>query len=195
MKKLNRKKSAVADMPPVVRTDDAVAARNAHGNGLAVVLYVLCGLLCAAVLLCLYRAVSGSLDIMSQDGFFAVANAVEPDTRSTEEILAEMGIDLNAIQSEPGASAPGDSSVEGPSAPDLDAEPELPGWASTKDGCAYVYDIKRGDTLSKISGEVLYSVDALAAYNHIRNVNLIYAGSTLRVPDGTSCTCEICANS
>ena len=45
-----------------------------------------------------------------------------------------------------------------------------------------VYIVKKGDTLSKISGILGYSVDELAEYNHIHNVNLIYVGESLRIP-------------
>lgn len=48
---------------------------------------------------------------------------------------------------------------------------------------APVYMIQRGDTLSGISAKVLYSVDELAEYNKIKDVNLIYADSALRVPN------------
>lgn len=47
-----------------------------------------------------------------------------------------------------------------------------------------VYMIQPGDTLAKISAALGYSVDELANYNQIRNVNLIYANSALRVPKG-----------
>lgn len=47
-----------------------------------------------------------------------------------------------------------------------------------------VYIIERGDTLAAISAKVLYSVDELAEYNKIKNVNLIYEDSALRVPNG-----------
>jgi LysM repeat protein len=46
-----------------------------------------------------------------------------------------------------------------------------------------VYLIKKGDTLSEISGMVHYSVDEIAEYNHIKNVDLIYAGESLRIPN------------
>lgn len=45
-----------------------------------------------------------------------------------------------------------------------------------------VYFVKKGDTLSAISGIVGYSVDELAEYNHIKNVNLIYIDESLRIP-------------
>lgn len=46
----------------------------------------------------------------------------------------------------------------------------------------WVYLIERGDNLSKLSEVFGHSVDALANYNEIRNVNLIYAESALRLP-------------
>lgn len=45
-----------------------------------------------------------------------------------------------------------------------------------------VYIVVRGDTLTEISNEVGFSVDFLAAYNHIENPNLIYASESLRYP-------------
>ncbi len=45
------------------------------------------------------------------------------------------------------------------------------------------YHIVWGDTLCKISSDIHYSVDEIAEYNHIRNVNLIYAESDLRIPE------------
>lgn len=46
-----------------------------------------------------------------------------------------------------------------------------------------IYHIQKGDTLCYISTLLGYSVDELAEYNHIENVNLIYADSVLRVPN------------
>ena len=46
----------------------------------------------------------------------------------------------------------------------------------------YVYLIAPGDTLTSLSAAFGYSVDELANYNEIRDVNLIYANSSLRVP-------------
>lgn len=51
-----------------------------------------------------------------------------------------------------------------------------------KDG-KKTYYIKPGDTLCDISRATGFSVDELAEYNDIRDVNLIYAKSVLRVPD------------
>lgn len=49
---------------------------------------------------------------------------------------------------------------------------------------AYVYIIQEGDTLSHLSAVFGYSVDEIANFNQIRNVNLIYDGSALRIPRG-----------
>lgn len=46
----------------------------------------------------------------------------------------------------------------------------------------WVYIVKRGDTLSKVSGMVGYSVQELASYNHIRNIHRIYVGQSIRIP-------------
>lgn len=45
-----------------------------------------------------------------------------------------------------------------------------------------VYLVQKGDTLSEVSGMLGYSVDELAEYNNISNVNLIYAAESLRIP-------------
>lgn len=46
----------------------------------------------------------------------------------------------------------------------------------------YVYLIEPGDTLTSISAAFGYSVDSIANLNEIRDVNLIYANSSLRIP-------------
>ena len=53
---------------------------------------------------------------------------------------------------------------------------------SHKDG-KWTYKIARGDTLSKLSAAFGYSVDSLAKHNHIKDVNLIYANTSLRIPN------------
>ena len=49
------------------------------------------------------------------------------------------------------------------------------------DGTA-IYYVQKGDTLSYVSSVTGYSVDSLAEYNGIFNVNVIYAGSAIRIP-------------
>lgn len=45
-----------------------------------------------------------------------------------------------------------------------------------------VYYIQDGDTLTSLSAKFGVSVDCLADYNAVRDVNVISAGSALRVP-------------
>lgn len=45
-----------------------------------------------------------------------------------------------------------------------------------------VYLVKAGDTLTQVSRLTGYSVQELAEYNHIENVNLIYANQAIRIP-------------
>lgn len=45
-----------------------------------------------------------------------------------------------------------------------------------------VYRVQKGDTLTKISNLTGYSVQELAKYNHIGNVNLIYTNQSIRIP-------------
>lgn len=56
----------------------------------------------------------------------------------------------------------------------------------------WVYVVKRGDTLSRISGKVGFSVQELAEYNHIENVNLIYTNQSIRLPCAAGCDCSFC---
>lgn len=54
----------------------------------------------------------------------------------------------------------------------------------------WVYIVKRGDTLSRISGMLGFSVQELAEYNHIKNVNLIYTNQAIRLPCAAGCNCD-----
>lgn len=46
----------------------------------------------------------------------------------------------------------------------------------------WIYDVQWGDTLSDISRMFGRSVDSIAEYNHIQNVDLIYAESSIVIP-------------
>lgn len=52
----------------------------------------------------------------------------------------------------------------------------------SRDKKVWVYLIQWGDTLTKISSVFSVSIDEIAELNKIKNVNLIYADSTLRIP-------------
>lgn len=47
----------------------------------------------------------------------------------------------------------------------------------------FVYTVKAGDTLSQIAGQYHTTVEELARLNHIDDVNLIYVGQRLQIPD------------
>lgn len=46
----------------------------------------------------------------------------------------------------------------------------------------WIYDVQWGDTLSDISKMFGRSIDSIAEYNHIQNVDLIYAESSIVIP-------------
>jgi LysM repeat protein len=76
---------------------------------------------------------------------------------------------------EPGVETPG---AEDPSTPpDRGSDPTpTPAQPDT------IYLIQNGDTLTSISAKLGVSIDAIAAYNAVRDVNVISAGAALRVP-------------
>lgn len=49
-------------------------------------------------------------------------------------------------------------------------------------GPCFPYVVKKGDCLSAIAQRYHTTVAILAEINHIRNVNIIYAGSTILIP-------------
>lgn len=107
-----------------------------------------------------------STNVPSEDGTYLV-DQISGDVSSTEEDTVE----------------PSDTEV---SADDSEAV-TYPYYIGTEfvivdpDG-NMVYIVKKGDTLSAVSGIVGYSVDELAEYNHIKNVDLIYIDESLRIP-------------
>lgn len=107
-----------------------------------------------------------SVNVPSEDGTYFV-DQISGDVSSTEE---------NTVK-------PSDTEV---SADDSEAV-TYPYYIGTEfvvvdpDG-NMMYIVKKGDTLSAVSGIVGYSVDELAEYNHIKNVNLIYIDESIRIP-------------
>ncbi len=47
----------------------------------------------------------------------------------------------------------------------------------------FYYTVQRGDTLAKIGARYGWSVSYLAAVNRIRNINVIYVGQVLLIPN------------
>lgn len=103
----------------------------------------------------------------------------EQSTESSDNKTEDEGSTNNDISSELGNNdtqkpSNGDSSMT-----DEEREILLSGKYLDTDK---VYIVVWGDTLTEISNEVGFSVDFLAAYNHIENPNLIYASESLRYP-------------
>ena len=51
-----------------------------------------------------------------------------------------------------------------------------------------IYIVKSGDTLTKLASRFSTTVSALATANNIRNINLIFIGQRLTIPDGRQST-------
>jgi LysM repeat protein len=105
-------------------------------------------------------------------GVGVVANALEPAAPPA------------AIHASPvsGADAKNKTDGTGTSTAGPTTPPERVSAPTAERHTDTVYYIRGGDTLSQISRETGISVDRLAQYNAIPQVNLIYADSALRVP-------------
>ena len=84
---------------------------------------------------------------------------------------------------EPDAPVNDQNNEDSESSPDADRQIHLSEFCKKDESGHYVYIVKRGDNLSKISGKVGWSVQQLAKYNDIENVNLIYIGQAIRIPN------------
>ncbi|MCY1718535.1 LysM peptidoglycan-binding domain-containing protein [Microbacterium sp. SL62] len=100
-------------------------------------------------------------------------------------LLAVGGVGaLNALANVPVAAAapPAPTGVETPvadpsSPPDRDSDPTA---VAPREDTVYV--IERGDTLTSISAKLGVSVDAIAEYNAVKDVDVISEGAALRTP-------------
>lgn len=103
----------------------------------------------------------------------------EQSTESSDNKTEDEGSTNNDISSELGNNDTQKPSNGNSSMTDEEREILLSGKYLDTDK---VYIVAWGDTLTEISNEVGFSVDFLAAYNHIENPNLIYASESLRYP-------------
>ncbi|WP_459793220.1 LysM peptidoglycan-binding domain-containing protein [Arthrobacter sp. AD-310] len=104
-------------------------------------------------------------------GFGVVANALAPQTPTgVHAAPAPVEADLN------NASGTGTDTAGPTTPPERGSAPAEVAPADT------IYLIKWGDTLSQISLGTGVSVERLAEYNSIEDVDLIYAGALLRIP-------------
>lgn len=103
---------------------------------------------------------------------------VKPEETVSVDVTVDDNDDVSVVVTNP------DSSDDN-TGDDDDTSPISDVTETLPDGTV-VYHIQWGDTLCEISTLLGYSVDELAEYNHIKDVNLIYAGSVLRVPNWES---------
>lgn len=66
--------------------------------------------------------------------------------------------------------------------PEVETDKDHLDYIVTYDDGRMAYIIQEGDTLSYVSTLLGYSVDTLAKLNNIEDVNLIYAGSAIMIP-------------
>lgn len=66
--------------------------------------------------------------------------------------------------------------------PEVETDKDHLSYIVTYDDGRMAYIIQEGDTLSYVSTLLGYSVDTLAELNDIEDVNLIYAGSAIMIP-------------
>lgn len=95
-------------------------------------------------------------------------------TSPTGEPAAPETSDPTGSPSDPGQADPSNPTTP----PGHSSDPE--GWERNANGDV-VHRVVVGDTLSKISAKYGVSVDRIAEYNSIRDVNLIYADSALEI--------------
>lgn len=109
----------------------------------------------------------------------------DPDSSTTEEPAEQADVDDSADVSDE-EQAEDDSVSESDDSPDRDSDRNGDSWLRESEAeildSDTVYHVEEGDTLASISDEVGISVDMLAHYNEISNVNMIYKRSSLVIP-------------
>lgn len=112
----------------------------------------------------------------------AEAEAKAKAEAEAKENESTTGETPDATPNEPTAPGKADESKDAPDAGTA-GEPSNPDdWITIQSDGSRTYLIRPGDTLCLISKRVGYSVDELTKLNAIKDVNLIYSGSVLRLP-------------
>lgn len=94
--------------------------------------------------------------------------------------LSAAGAATRAHRAEaPPTSGPGDEAPETDPVTPPDRDSDQTGVPPQEDEIYYIQD---GDTLTELSAQFGMSIDALANYNAVRDVNVISEGAALRVP-------------
>lgn len=112
----------------------------------------------------------------------------KPDDKPATDDKQQDGKEPDVSEKPDDSKKPGNADEDKDSSGEIDSKPvsgTLPDYSSVcvkdKDG-KWVYIVKLNDTLGRISGLVGYSVQELAEYNHIENVDLIFADQAIRIP-------------
>ena len=103
---------------------------------------------------------------------------------NTEPDKGGEGSDVDSvIGDEPNkGGTPSDSTDETKDKPESEKLPSLADICVLDNNGHWVYIVKKGDTMYRISGLVGYSVQHLAEYNHMSNPGIIYEGEAIRIP-------------
>lgn len=106
-------------------------------------------------------------------------NDAKSDTKGTDSTKSDV-TSKDSTKQDTKADADADQTVQEPAPTSGQTDASV--GAATGSAKIQTYDVQWGDTLSGVSRSTGVSVDDLARENGIENVDLIYAGSSLRVP-------------
>lgn len=106
-------------------------------------------------------------------------NDAKSDTKGTDSTKSD-ATSKDSTKQDTKADADADQTVQEPAPTSGQTDASV--GAAAGSAKIQTYDVQWGDTLSGVSRSTGVSVDDLARENGIENVDLIYAGSSLRVP-------------
>lgn len=106
-------------------------------------------------------------------------NDAKSDTKGTDSTKSD-ATSKDSTKQDTKADADADQTVQEPAPTSGQTDASV--GAAAGSAKIQTYDVQWGDTLSGVSRSTGVSVDDLARENGIADVNLIYAGSSLRVP-------------
>lgn len=106
-------------------------------------------------------------------------NDAKSDTKGTDSTKSD-ATSKDSTKQDTKADADADQKVQEPAPTSGQTDASV--GAAAGSAKIQTYDVQWGDTLSGVSRSTGVSVDDLARENGIENVDLIYAGSSLRVP-------------
>lgn len=117
------------------------------------------------------------------EGVQEVVDATGTPEVAQEPVVAEGTAEAPAVTAAPAAEVPVTVAVESDGGTYVADVPSQVPASDMAPGDYNRYDVEWGDTLSGISSDTGASVDSIANANDIRDVDRIYAGSALRIPE------------